>query len=625
VTATAGQTGVTIAVGVALDPAGHVIAIAAGGFAVVDQTVDPNQVANVPAVPVDPAGVALDTTGFTGELLVTATWREVLGDGQLSNAPVLVHAPWLRLQPAADVPDGASPVVLAAVTLDANGLVTALTTGPRRQVAVPTSRVEIRRPHAVVGPPLSVQQEVAAELLPSDDGGLALNLTPAGGAVLSVLTIDAAAANLGLLPGGGQVGIGLGEGTSRRSLHVEGSEVHSGGTGGGFSFADRSVGSFVELPAAGERWVWYASGGVARLWSGGDVLSVSPQGEGNALDVPRRMRVRQGGDASAGIWFFQSGAQADRGFVGMADDTTIGFWGNTGSGWGLRMDTSSGALSFGGDFGRAEGPSTISLWASRIGDVGNGILFLRSGGGVVAFDGGDSVGVNTTAPLGQLGAVSTHTAVSGVNTADGLFVSGVYGEGQTGVFANGRNVGVFASGSQSGITAASSGLAGQFFGDVNITGTLSKGGGGFRIDHPLDPEHKYLSHSFVESPEMLNVYRGTVTTNASGGATIELPNYVEALNTDFSYHLTPVGGLAQAAVTETIDGNRFSVVSDPPGATLSWLVLGVRADPWAVAHRIAAEEDKDPADRGYFLHPDERDQPEVRGIAHRLSQRPPKG
>ena len=23
--------------------------------------------------------------------------------------------------------------------------------------------------------------------------------------------------------------------------------------------------------------------------------------------------------------------------------------------------------------------------------------------------------------------------------------------------------------------------------------------------HPLDPEHKYLSHSFVESPDMMNI------------------------------------------------------------------------------------------------------------------------
>jgi hypothetical protein len=37
-------------------------------------------------------------------------------------------------------------------------------------------------------------------------------------------------------------------------------------------------------------------------------------------------------------------------------------------------------------------------------------------------------------------------------------------------------------------------------GDATVTGSLSKGGGSFRIDHPLDPAGKYLYHSFVESP-----------------------------------------------------------------------------------------------------------------------------
>ena len=49
-----------------------------------------------------------------------------------------------------------------------------------------------------------------------------------------------------------------------------------------------------------------------------------------------------------------------------------------------------------------------------------------------------------------------------------------------------------------------------FYGDVSITGSLSKGGGGFKIDHPLEPDKKFLSHSFVESPDMKNVYDGNV-------------------------------------------------------------------------------------------------------------------
>jgi len=59
-------------------------------------------------------------------------------------------------------------------------------------------------------------------------------------------------------------------------------------------------------------------------------------------------------------------------------------------------------------------------------------------------------------------------------------------------------------------------VAGIFDGDVNVFGTLSKPAGCFKIDHPLDRANKYLYHSFVESPDMKNIYDGTITTDASG-------------------------------------------------------------------------------------------------------------
>jgi len=67
---------------------------------------------------------------------------------------------------------------------------------------------------------------------------------------------------------------------AKRTLHVEGHEVHSGGPTGGFSFSSRNVGSFVESGAGGARWVWYATDGVARLWSAGaDRFTVKTNGE----------------------------------------------------------------------------------------------------------------------------------------------------------------------------------------------------------------------------------------------------------------------------------------------------------------------------------------------------------
>ena len=87
----------------------------------------------------------------------------------------------------------------------------------------------------------------------------------------------------------------------------------------------------------------------------------------------------------------------------------------------------------------------------------------------------------------------------------------------------------------------SDGYAGYFQGNVNVTGTVAKAGGSFKIDHPLDPENKYLYHSFVESPDMMNVYNGNVMLDGSGNATVELPEYFESLNREFRYQLTPIG------------------------------------------------------------------------------------
>ena len=59
-------------------------------------------------------------------------------------------------------------------------------------------------------------------------------------------------------------------------------------------------------------------------------------------------------------------------------------------------------------------------------------------------------------------------------------------------------------------------------GNLNVSGTLTKGGGSFKIDHPLDPANKYLSHSFVESPDMMNIYNGNAVLDARGEAVIQL-------------------------------------------------------------------------------------------------------
>jgi hypothetical protein len=139
---------------------------------------------------------------------------------------------------------------------------------------------------------------------------------------------------------------------------------------------------------------------------------------------------------------------------------------------------------------------------------------------------------------------------------------------------------------------------------VVVVGNLSKSGGSFKIDHPSDPEHKYLYHSFVESPDMMNIYNGNVVTDGSGSAVVKMPEWFEALNRDFRYQLTVIGQPAQAWVAAEIANGAFAIRTDRAGVKVSWQVTGVRQDPWANAHRIPLEVDKDAVDQGHYLHPE---------------------
>lgn len=139
-------------------------------------------------------------------------------------------------------------------------------------------------------------------------------------------------------------------------------------------------------------------------------------------------------------------------------------------------------------------------------------------------------------------------------------------------------------------------------GNLNVTGNIAKGGGTFKIDHPLDPANKYLVHSFVESPEMMNIYSGNIATDANGFATVELPSYFEAANKDFRYQLTVIGAFAQAIIKEKISDNKFIIQTNQPNIEVSWSVTGIRADKYANANRVQDEVEKEL--KGTYIHPE---------------------
>src|SRR5438105_4490623 len=139
---------------------------------------------------------------------------------------------------------------------------------------------------------------------------------------------------------------------------------------------------------------------------------------------------------------------------------------------------------------------------------------------------------------------------------------------------------------------------------LTVNGTLTKAAGSFRIDDPIDPANKYLEHSFVESPDMMNIYNGIVVLDVNGKAEVKLPDYFEALNRDFRYQLTPLGGYAPLYVSEEIKQNAFHIAGGKSGLKVSWQVTGIRHDPYANAHPIPVEEEKPPSERGRYLVPD---------------------
>ena len=195
------------------------------------------------------------------------------------------------------------------------------------------------------------------------------------------------------------------------------------------------------------------------------------------------------------------------------------------------------------------------------------------------------------------------------NGGDGLVtigwpVSGMGKKGGRGIFARGGT-------GQDGATA---GLAGEFAGDVSISGNLTKGGGSFMIDHPLDPENKYLYHSFVESPDMKNIYDGIIVTDANGEATVNLPAYMEALNEGFRYQLTVIGSFAQAIVASELKDNRFTIKTNAANVKVSWMVTGIRKDAYAKANRIPVEVDKPARERGSYVHPRAFNQTEEKSV-----------
>ncbi len=298
-------------------------------------------------------------------------------------------------------------------------------------------------------------------------------------------------------------------------------------------------------------------------FSAGEISATSTDVGVSAIGANNGVYGTTTNSAGNGVWGYNPN------HTGVYGNGAVGIWGHSGTGYGV--------------YGESDGTNGAS-------DGVHGVTF--SGGG---------------------------SGVAGVNNAGG---TGVYGIGGNGVIAisgaaGGVGLGAYNTSTGDALFAEnqSGGFAAFFLGNVDVDGNLSKAGGSFKIDHPLDPANKYLYHSFVESPDMMDIYNGNVTTDDAGNAVVTMPDWFEALNRDFRYQLTVMGQFAQAIVSTQMANHSFAIKTDKPNVEVSWQVTGVRHDAWADAHRIPVEQVKADRDRGLYMHPELFGAPADKSIA----------
>ena len=343
-------------------------------------------------------------------------------------------------------------------------------------------------------------------------------------------------------------------------------------------------------------------------------------------------------------------AAAIRGLNSSTNGFGIGVWGQqNGGGTGVYGLTTSGKGVYGNS---ANGTGVYGAHAATSGTAPGvrGTTSSTAGGSAGVF--GSSASSNAFGFAGVLGetpSTSFNWGVAGRNpgaTSVGVLGCSDYGTGASdflnnclfglpfqiggtgGMFiGNGTDspfgMGVRAIGRGSngiGIDATGA-TAGNFNGNVavtgnlNVTGAITAGTKDFRIDDPLDPAHKYLVHTSIESSQMMNIYNGNVVTDARGFATVRMPSWFQAVNRSFRYQLTVLGhSFARAIVWKPVHNNGFTIRTDRPRVKVSWQVAGIRHDRYANAHRTQVVVPKTGAANGNYLHPELYGKPASKAI-----------
>jgi hypothetical protein len=258
-----------------------------------------------------------------------------------------------------------------------------------------------------------------------------------------------------------------------------------------------------------------------------------------------------------------------------------------------------------------------AVWATCNTTQGYGVKGINSASGGYAIfgnatGGGSSYGVLGEGAVGVWGSGigSGNAGVWGYNIGSGGW--GVYGEGYTyGVYGYTTN-GVYGVYSQG---------AAYVLGNLTVSGSITAGTKDFKIDHPLDPANKYLSHGCVESPDRKNVYDGVIEADKKGEAVVTMPAYFDALNGDFRYQLTALGGPApDLHIKSELSGGKLVIAGAKPKQRVSWQVTGIRRDAYSRKNPLVVEEEKPAKHKGLYLHPEAHGQPAEKHVEHETTE-----
>jgi hypothetical protein len=273
-----------------------------------------------------------------------------------------------------------------------------------------------------------------------------------------------------------------------------------------------------------------------------------------------------------------------------------------------------------GVYGEGGGTGVEGKSTNSFGVYGIGLYGVRAQGtyvGILAESSGtDGSAVEGHSTGGGLSYGGEFSATSSTTNAAGVFARASAGSGTThGVWGQsdsslGTGVGGYALASSGvtygayGYTTSAAGWAVFAGGNMGASGTKP-----FRIDHPFDPENKYLLHYAAESPMPQNFYVGNVVTDAQGYAWVDLPDYFSEINANFKYQLTVVRddespNFVQAQIGKKIKGNRFLIMSSAPNTEVSWRVDADRNDLYVRNRPPKDVVDKEGREKGTYQHPE---------------------